>query len=379
MAGGSMVSAIQSHPELYMAGAAEPHPDVRSSFAKENGAPVFSSPEELLDSVELDAVYIATPHQLHREHALLAADAGKHIIVEKPMALSLPDCDAMIAAAAAHNIVLIVGHTHSFDPAVLTMRELIHNGGYGSVVSLALLNYTDFLYRPRRPEELDTSAGGGVLFNQIPHQVDIARLLVDAPVRSVRAATNRLDARRPTEGGCTALVMFEGGAVCSLVYQGYDRYDSDELQGWINEAGYPKRADPGAARRKLRELPSDTTESARRRSHFGYGSRFNRERPPHQPHFGFLVVSCQKADLRPTADGISIFTDEGMHQVDIPKSPWKPGRGDVLQELCRCVRDSTPPLHDGAFGRSTLEVSLAIQQSARERREIGLPLESYAS
>jgi phthalate 4,5-cis-dihydrodiol dehydrogenase len=379
MAGGSMVSAIESHPEMKIAGAAEPHVDARRRFEQDKSAPVFASPQELLDGVELDAVYIATPHQLHKEHALLAANAGKHIIVEKPMALTLADCDEMISAAASNNVSLVCGHTHSFDPAVLAMRELIQKGDYGPIVSIAMLNYTDFLYRPRRPEELDTSAGGGILFNQIPHQIDIARLLVNAPIKSVRAATNQLDENRPTEGGCSAFCEFEGGAVFTLVYQGYDRYDSDELHGWITEAGFPKRAAQGASRRKLRDLPSGTAESASRRTGFGYGSEFNRGTPPHQPHFGFLVVSCQKADLRPSADGIMIFDDEGAHQVDLPETPWKAGRGDVLEELRRCVCDGSPPLHDGAFGRSTLEASLAILRSSREHREIRLPLENYPS
>ena len=63
-------------------------------------------------------------------------------------------------------------------------------------------NYTNFLYRPRRPEELDTAQGGGILFNQVPHQIDIARLLGGGLVRSVRAQTTVLDPARPTEGSC---------------------------------------------------------------------------------------------------------------------------------------------------------------------------------
>ena len=133
------------------------------------------------------SIYIATPHQFHREHAVLAAEHGKHVILEKPLALTLEDCDAIIAAAERHRIHLIVGHTHAFDPAVRAMRGIIASGEIGRLGLVHSFNYTNYLYRPRRPEELDTARGGGILFNQVPHQIDTARLLGGGLVRSVRA------------------------------------------------------------------------------------------------------------------------------------------------------------------------------------------------
>ena len=73
------------------------------------------------------------------------------------------------------------------------------------------LNFTDFLYRPRRPEELDTARGGGAVFNQAAHQVDVVRLLATGDVRSVRAATGNWDPARPTEGAYACLLQLEGG------------------------------------------------------------------------------------------------------------------------------------------------------------------------
>ena len=72
---------------------------------------------------------------------------------------------------------LVVGHSHSFDAPILRTRELIASGDFGAVRMINAFNYTDFLYRPRRPEELDTAHGGGAVFNQAAHQVDIVRLL----------------------------------------------------------------------------------------------------------------------------------------------------------------------------------------------------------
>ena len=84
---------------------------------------------------------------------------------------------AKAKSAAPGSVVLIVGHSHSFDAPYLRAREHIAAGIYGSVQMIHALNYTDFLYRPRRTEELDTSKGGGVVFSQGAHQVDIVRLL----------------------------------------------------------------------------------------------------------------------------------------------------------------------------------------------------------
>ena len=77
---------------------------------------------------------------------------------------------------------------------------------------ISALDYTDFLYRPRRPEELDTAAGGGVFFNQAAHQVDILRLLAGSPVKSVRCSAGAWDAKRPTEGAYSAHLSFADGA-----------------------------------------------------------------------------------------------------------------------------------------------------------------------
>ena len=155
------------------------------------------------------------------------------------MALSLEDCDAMIEAAHRNKTALVVGHTHGFNPAIKTIRQIIDGGEVGRISMMALWNYTDFLYRPRRPEELDTSAGGGILFNQIPHQIDIVRTLNPNDVLTVRASTAVLDPARPTEGSCTALLTFANGGSASIVYSGYDRFDSDELHDWVGELGQP--------------------------------------------------------------------------------------------------------------------------------------------
>lgn len=369
MAGAVMVQAAARHPDFRLCAVADPHAAPRAAFARDFNAKVYPDIRALCDDPAVAAVYIATPHQFHCEHARLAAAAGKHIILEKPMALTLADCDAIIAAAHAAAVHLVIGHTHAFDPAIRAMRSMIASGMFGRLGMIASWNYTNFLYRPRRPEELDTVQGGGILFNQVPHQVDMLRLLGGGLVRSVRAHAGRLDPARPTEGHAAALLSFANGAAASLVYGGYDFFDSDELHGWISERGAPKSPAHGAARRALMARSAD--EAQLRGSLYAYGAAAADE-PPHQPHFGLTIATCEAGELRASADGLVIYEAAGRREVVLPQGPRWAGRGEVLDDMRDAIRSGQTPLHDGAWGKATLEVALAIALSARERREIAL-------
>jgi phthalate 4,5-cis-dihydrodiol dehydrogenase len=368
MAGAVMVQAAAAHGGYVLRAAADPHPEPRAAFARDFNASVYEDIAALCADPAVEVVYIATPHQFHAPHAILAAEHGKHIILEKPMALTLADCDAIIAAVERAKVHLIVGHTHSFDPAIHLMWLMISCGALGRLGMIHSFNYTNFLYRPRRPEELDTAQGGGILFNQVPHQVDIVRFLAGGLARSVRAQTTVLDPARPTEGSCAALLQFENGAAASLVYSGYDYFDSDEWHFNISERGAPKALDHAATRRALMK----TSDEVRARTeNFAYGSS-KVEIPPHQPHFGITIATCEKAELRASADGLIEYRRSGPSKINIERGPGIPGRHQVLQEMQQVLRHGRRPIHDGRWGKATLEVVLAIQRSAKEGREIAL-------
>jgi phthalate 4,5-cis-dihydrodiol dehydrogenase len=375
IAGAAMIPAIAAHPNVVLAAAADPNVELRERLARDHACPMMSSAEELVARGDIDAVYVATPHQLHREHVQLAANHRKHVIVEKPLALTLADCDAMIAATMRNGVALVVGHTHSFDPAIKAMREIIDRGEVGRPAMIAMWQYTDFLYRPRRPEELDTALGGGIIFNQIPHQVDIARLLNGSEVATVRASTAILDPGRPTEGMCMALMTFGDGGSASLVYSGYDRFDSDVFTDWVGELGQPKRSDGhGGTRRALEAL--GVAEASARAQRYGYGGvvKFAAATDERwsQPHFGTIVVSCERADLKPSLHGVTLYDRDGAREIPAPPSLGVPGRAEVLDELHLAITKGVSPVHGGAFARGTLKVCLAILESSRTRKEVEL-------
>ena len=369
-----MLPTLAQHPRVRLAAAADPRPAAQARFAEEFGARSYDTVEAMCADPALDAIYVATPHGMHVQHVRAAAAAGKHVLVEKPMALTLADCQAMVDAAAKARVHLLVGHSHSFDLPYLHTRRLIEAGTFGGVRMVHAANYTDFLYRPRRPEELDTAQGGGVLFSQAPHQVDVVRLLTGAPARSVRAMAGAWDPARPTEGAYAALLTFEGGAFASLTYNGYGRFDTDELQGWVGEMGWPRDAgDYGAARRRLRSVGSPAEEEALKDKR-AYGaatdSGAHAPPPPAHNHFGLVVVSCERGDLRALPGGVMIYGDDERRLE--PLRPPAVARAEVMDELADAVLLGRAPLHSGQWGLATTEVCLAMLESSRTGQEIAL-------
>lgn len=367
-----MLPTLAGHARVQLLACADPREEARARFQRDfPGSRAYPDTASMCADPDLDAVYIATPHQFHAADALAACNARKHALIEKPMAVTLDECAAMIAAATRAGVHLVIGHSHSHDGPVLHARRLITSGAFGRLRMMTALTFTDFLYRPRRPEELVTEQGGGVVFSQGAHQLDIIRLLGGGVLRSVRAQTFAWDPTRPTEGAYTALLTFEDGAAASLTYSGHGRFDSDELLGWIGETG--RRRDPadyGAARRALAATHDEIAAKTRR----AYGPDSPPLAPPAPPEFhnqfGFLLACCERADLRITAEGVMVYAEDRRWFEPTPLPPVP--RAEVLDEFCAAALDGVAPLHSGAWGMATLEACLGLLRSAREGREVTL-------
>ena len=266
---------------------------------------------------------------------------------------------------------LIVGHSHGFDAPYRRARELIASGVYGRVHMITALNFTDFLYRPRRRRN-STRRGAAVSYS--------AR----ARTRSTScgcspAATCARCARRPargilpgpTEGAYSALLTFADGAFASLIYSGYAHFDSDEFCGWIGETGQPKDPARYGAARALTGRPLPREEEAALKFSRSYGSATQTPvAPVAHNHFGLVIASCERADLRPGPNGVIVCADN-MQEFEAVAPPTVP-RAEVLDELCDAVAGVRPPTHTGQWGQATLEVCLAILASARDGGEITL-------
>ncbi len=354
------VPALAAHGDIDLVAGCDPNPAARDGLGKRG----FATIEALLDWGEFDALYIASPHEYHAGHAIAAARAGKHVLVEKPMAVTLGEAQAMVAAAAAAGTVLMVGPSHGYDPPVELAASLIAAGEVGAVRLIEARNFTDFLYRPRRPAELGSAQGGGVVLSQATHQIDIVRRLAASPVVAVRGWTGGWDARA-SEGAFTAQLHFASGAAATLTYSGYARYDSDALAGWAAELGGMK--DPHAHARARAALAGADEQAAKAARTFAAG--WPAPVPPQRhERFGSVLALCERADLELTPQGVMVHGNQGARAMSAPRPPVQ--RANVADAFVRAVQSGEPPLLDGRWGCESLAVCHALLRSAREGRDI---------
>lgn len=373
-----MMPTLVCDERLVIVAGADPRAEARARFEADFAGRAYVSVEAMCADPNIDVVYVSTPHQYHAENVAAAAAHGKHILCEKPMALSVSECLAMIESARKAGVHLLVGHSHSYDGPIRQARRLIETGEFGAVRMLHALDYTDFLYRPRRPEELDTAKGGGIIYNQTPHQVDNVRFMAGGKATSVRAMTGAWDRERGTEGAYAALIGFENGSFANMTYSGYAHFDSAEFVDWIAESGQPVRQDNyGAARRALAGKSKESELALKAQQNYG-GDTYagfdpkNPKLPGERYHqnFGPLIVSCDRGDLRPTSKGVAIYADFERRFDPLPTRPVP--RMEVIDELWDAVIHDIAPMHDGRWGLATMEVCFAILKSAREGCEVTL-------
>jgi phthalate 4,5-cis-dihydrodiol dehydrogenase len=346
----------------------DPQESPRRAFADAFQAPAYESYEQFCRDENVEAIYIASPHRFHARQTIEALEHGKHVLVEKPLGLTVADCDAVIAASKKTGYKVIVGHSHAFDPNVRAMRKVIESGDLGRPIMILSFNYTDYLYRPHAEDEFKSGSGGGIVFNQVTHQIEVARLLAGAPISSVRSRVNAFDATRPIEGSCMAFVEFENGVTATLVYSGYDFFDSDEFHHWITEGGTGKEARHGAMRQAFKNRNSEA-ESHR---DLAFGGRDLPTEQPYLPHFGVSLVTCERGDLRLSPNGLTVYGIDGRKDIDVARGEGRPGQGDALDMLWQAVRQDAPSFYDAAWGRATVEALVALEMSSRETREVFL-------
>jgi len=364
-----MLPTLAHHPRIALAACADPRAEARARFAADFAARTHETFDALCEDPSVEAIYLSTPHQHHAAQAIRAAQAGKHVLVEKPMAIALADAAAMVEAHQRAGTHLMVGHSHGQDGPVRHARRLVAEGVIGAPRLITALNCTDFLWRPRRVEELDTRQGGGVVFSQAAHQLDVIRVLCGGMLRGIRAQTMQ---GRGTEGAYTAFLTFDGGAA-TATYSGFGRYDSDVLLDGIGEMGTRKTAFvSGAARARLLGTP-DEEEAKRARSYGGAGHAPGlppAAAPDFHNQFGFVLLQGERADLRLTAAGVEVHGDDGFafHPTPLPALP----RAEVLDEFADAVQEGIAPRHGGAWGLATLEACLALLAAARNGTEVML-------
>lgn len=186
------------------------------AVAEPHGARVYSDYREMFDS-DLDAVVISTPHSLHTQMVLDAAQAGLQVLLEKPMATTVADCDLMIEACGAAGVALAVGHIQHFLPEKVAAYDAVRSGWIGAPRLVHDLRSTD--YRPgTRPEWFfdREMAGGGAVMNIGSHCIDRSSWLAGALVERIEAASTASRFGVGVETDATALLTMTNGLRASI-------------------------------------------------------------------------------------------------------------------------------------------------------------------
>ena len=210
------------------------------AFASQSGvARHHGSYAALLDDPEIDAVYIPLPNSLHREWSIRAAERGKHVLCEKPLALTAAECREMQAAAAAHGVKLMEAFMYRFHPRSETVVELVRGGRLGELRAIAS-SFT-FRLRPGYDIRLDPALGGGALMDVGCYCVNLSRTLAGREPLEVQAWASW------SAGGVdeqlAGVLRFDGGLVaqfdCALTLERRERYEVAGTDAWLEvESAY---------------------------------------------------------------------------------------------------------------------------------------------
>ena len=139
---------------------------------------VYTLVEDLLEDGDFDAVDICLPHDLHAPVAIAAAEAGKHVLVEKPMALSLEEADAMIVAAGKNDVKLMCAFCERYDPQYVKIKELVESGAIGQVLCARADHNQNVLTPEGHWIQQKARLGGGAVFSAGCHRIDLLRWIV---------------------------------------------------------------------------------------------------------------------------------------------------------------------------------------------------------
>jgi predicted dehydrogenase len=210
--------------------------ELAESFAEEFGAGKhYSDWRDLVGDDEVQAVYLATPVDLHAGQAIAAAEAGKHVLCEKPMALNVSECDRMIAAARANKVKLGIAYYRHFYPVVQRAREVIASGEIGPPVLAQINSFESFNPGPEHPRSWllkRNRSGGGPMFDFGCHRIEVLAHVL-GQITKVKALAANVVFEREVEDTATALIQFAGGAcaVLSVTHAASEPQDTFDIFG----------------------------------------------------------------------------------------------------------------------------------------------------
>ncbi len=389
----AMLPSFRRNSNLEMVGVADKDPKVLEFFKKDYpGVATYLDLEELCANPKVELVYIGTPNHLHSQHTGIALDRKKHVLIEKPMAVSLEEADGMIAQAERTGVLLGVNVKHSFEPRIQGIREFAQSGELGKLRMIQNWRFVDWIIRPRMPEEITPGWGTGILWRQGPHQFDILRTIGGGLMRSVRGMTSTFDPKRRVPGAFTVYFEFVDGVCGTAVHNAYDHLESRLLvHGFDPEAPLFPPERYARARQEMTSHQDDPMweRNAAAAERYGGGRQSTtpskgtaKKKSPYSDGWimsGPLIASFDDGDVRLSRKGVIVDGTDRQWEIEMPlDEAGRDGRDARLDSFCVSIRTGKPLPADGRWGKATQEVLVAVDESAATRKEVMLKHQTRA-
>jgi myo-inositol 2-dehydrogenase / D-chiro-inositol 1-dehydrogenase len=324
--------ALQGCCDAELIAAASPNRTHAEEFASRWRIPHVSTDyRRLLERDDVDAVVIGIPNDLHREVVIAAAEAGKHIVVEKPIAHTLEDADAMLKACRKRKVMLAYAETICFTPKYVRAKKLLDEGALGRLYMIKQGEkhsgpHSDWFY------DIDRS-GGGALMDMGCHGIEWARWIYDKPrIKSVTAHCQRVLHTRRTRGedNCVLILEFEGGGIALIE------------DSWAKPGGMDDRAELyGTEGLILCDLLRGSSMQTYSTGGYGY--------------------AVEKAG-ETRGWTFTVFEESQLY-----------GFPHEMRHFLTCIQTGEPPRESGEDGRATLEIIYAAYESAATGRRVSWP------
>lgn len=340
-------AALQSLPESRFVAACARTPDKAIAFAEKYRVAAFTNVDEMIAKAGVEAVCVCTPHPQHAAPTITAAKAGVHVLVEKPLASSLSDCDAMLAAARDGKVILGTISQRRFYPPCARIHQAIQSGKLGKPIlgTATIFGSRDEAYYRSDPWRGSWQhEGGGVLVNQSPHQLDLLLWYLGEPKEVFGYWANLNHPYIEVDDTAAAVVRFKNGALGNILV-------SNSLNPPLN---------------------------ARVSAHGANGASVGV-----QTDGGAMFVAGMSKILEPPFN--DVWTIPGEEHL-LPK--WKEGDAQLfksvkptehfhrlqIQDFLHAIIEGRPAAVTGEDGRRTVELFTAIYRATRERKPVQFPL-----
>jgi myo-inositol 2-dehydrogenase/D-chiro-inositol 1-dehydrogenase len=329
-------SCLARNPDAAVLAVASPTPGRAEVFAREHGVPAaFADYRDLLALADVDLVFVATPNATHAEIAIDAARAGKHVVVEKPMCLSLVEADRMLEAAGRSGVKLMHAEEFCFAPKYVRAKQVVDEGGVGRVFRV---KHSERYYGPANPIYRRLESSGGWCAMQLgSHSIGIIRWILGKP-RATAVTAHMGRYVHEGEGEDDSLMVIEFG----------DRVVAVAENSWGKRGGMEDRLEilgtDGLIQADLYQETGIRTYSER-----GYGY----SAPGAAPRQGWTHTVFEEL--------------------------WGNGFPQEDDHFVACVNDDLPPQESGEDGRAMIEILMAAYESARTGRRVELPFASTAA